>query len=437
MLNKLQRIMEKVRKSNVVDKDLINEVTKEIQRILIQSDVSVTLVKELTDKIKKKAEKQELPKGVSRKEHLTKIIYNELKDILGGEEYKPRIESHDVLLVGLYGHGKTTTTSKLANYYSKRGLKTAMITTDTYRPAAYEQLQQLGQKINIKAHGHPQEKNAQKALKKALKETEEHEVRIVDSAGRDNVNKELLKEIKDIKKALQPEETFLVLSADIGQTAKDLAEKFNEEIGITGIITTKTDTSAKAGGTLTACREAEAPVAFIGTGEKIEDFKTFNAEKFVSQLLGQPDLGELLKRVKRATEETEISIEDLMKKDYNLEIFYKQLKAMNKMGSMSKILGMMGITKKIPQEDLQATQEKMQKYKYILDSMTDEELREPKKINKSRKERISKGAGVTEAEVNELIKHFNRSKKIMKRMQQGKMREMKGVMKKMKGKNLF
>lgn len=437
MLNKLQKIMEKVRKASVVDKDLINEVSREIQRILIQSDVSVPLVKQLTDKIKEKAEAQELPKGVSRKEHLTKIIYNELKQILGGERYAPRMEGHDILLVGLYGHGKTTTTAKLAHYYSKRGLKTAMITTDTYRPAAHEQLQQLSKKINADAYGYPDESKAQKALQKALKETEDYDMRIIDSAGRDNVNEELLKEIKDIKNTLDPQETFLILSADIGQTAKDIAKTFNEQIGLTGIITTKTDTSAKAGGTLTACREADVPVAFIGTGEKTEDFKTFNAEDFVSQLLGQPDLGELLKRVKRATEETDLSIEELMKKDYNLKVFYKQLGAMNSMGSMTKIMNMLGLSKKIPEEELKTTQEKMEKYKYILDSMTDEELQEPKKINQSRKQRIAKGAGVTESDVNELIKHFNKSKKMIKRMQQGKMREMKGVMKKMQGKGLF
>lgn len=429
--------MEKVRKANVVDEELIKEVTQEIQRILIQSDVSVPLVKKLTDKIKEKAKAQELPKGVSRKEHLTKIIYNELKNILGGEKYNPRMESHDILLVGLYGHGKTTTTAKIANYYSKRGLKTSLITTDTYRPAAYEQLQQLSEETNADAYGYPKEPKAQKSLKKSLKETEDYELRVVDSAGRDNVNEELLKEIKEIKEILEPKETFLVLSADIGQTAKDIAKTFNEKIGLTGIITTKTDTSAKAGGTLTACQEADVPVAFIGTGEKIEDFKTFNAEDFVSQLLGQPDLGELLKRVQRATEETDLSMEELMKKDYNLEVFYKQLGAMNKMGSMSKIMKMLGLSKKIPEEELKTTQKKMEKYKYVLDSMTDEELHEPKKINQSRKQRIAKGAGVTETEVNELIKHFNKSKKMIKRMKSGKMREMKGVMKKMQGKGPF
>lgn len=438
MLEKLQGVMDRITGSNIVDEELVNETCKEIQRILIQSDVSVKLVKELTDNIKRKAKEKELPKGVSRKEHLTKLIYNELAEILGGEEYTPRHEGHDILLTGLYGQGKTTTAAKIADYYSKRGLKTCMITTDVHRPAAYEQLAQLGEEINIDVYGNPNASNAEEVLKEALGKTKNYDLRIIDSAGRDNLKKELLKEIENLEKILKPEETFLVLSADTGQTSKKLAKKFNESIELTGVIVTKTDTSAKAGGALTACYEANIPIAFIGTGEKTQDFKVFDAENFVANLLGQPDLGELLKRVKRATEETELSPEDLMKKDYNFQTFYKQLEAMNKMGSLEKILKSLGMSNKLPQEELQATQEKMGKYKYMLDSMTDEELKNPKLMNKQRIKRIAKGSGRTEGEVKELIQHFNKGKKMIKRLKEGKMRGMGGALKNMKkGKGPF
>lgn len=433
MLKKLRNVVDNITGSTVIDEELINETTKEIQRILIQSDVSVELVKELKDKIKKKAKSEELPKGVSRKEHLTKIIYNELVEVLGGEEYNPKTKPHDVLLVGLYGQGKTTTTAKLAKFYSKRGFKTCMITTDVHRPAAYDQLKQLGEKINIDVYGYPDAKDGVKALKKSLKKTEDYDIRIVDSAGRDNLKEELLKEIKGIKKKLNPEESFLVLSADTGQTAEKLASNFNQSIGLTGIVVTKTDTSAKAGGALTACNEVEAPVSFIGTGEKVEDFKVFDAEDFVANLLGQPDLGELVKRVKRATEETELTPQELMKKDYNFQTFYKQLEAMNNMGPMSKVLDMLGVGDQISKEELQTTQEKLEKYQYILDSMTDEELKNPDLMNRDRIGRLAKGSGRTEEEVKDLIEHFNKGKNMIKKMKKGKMRNMKGLMNKMKG----
>jgi len=432
MLDKLQNVMNKITKSRVIDEELIKEITKDIQRILIQADVSVKLVKELSDDIKRKIKEKEFPKGVSKKEYITKLIYNELKEILGGEEYKPRLESHDILLVGLYGSGKTTTVAKLASFYSKRGMKTCAITTDTDRPAAYEQLQQLGEKINIDVYGEPDAQNASKVLEKYLKKTEGYDIRIIDSAGRDNVNKELLKEIKGIEKILSPKETFLVVSADTGQTARRLAKDFDREIGLTGVIVTKTDTSAKSGGALTACSEAEVPVAFIGTGEKMNEFKVFKAEDFVANLLGKPDLGELLKRVQRATQETDLDPQELMKGDYNFQTFYKQLEAVNKMGSLSKIFKTLGIQNKIPKEELSATEEKMEKYKYMLDSMTNEELKEPKLMNHSRKKRIAKGSGRTEEEVKELIKHFNKGKKMIKRFKGGGGREMKRMMKKMK-----
>ncbi|MFW5902813.1 MAG: signal recognition particle receptor subunit alpha [archaeon] len=432
MLDKLQNVMNKVTKTRVIDEDLINEVIKDIQRILIQADVSVGLVKKLTDDMKKKIKKKESPKGVSKKEYITKLIYNELKEILGGEKYDPRLKSHDVLLVGLYGSGKTTTVAKLANFYSKRGMKTCAITTDTDRPAAYEQLQQLGEKINIDTYGEPDAKNASKVLEKYMERTNKYDIRIIDSAGRDNIDKELLNEIKEIEEKLKPEETFLVISADTGQTAKRLAKDFDKEIGLTGVIVTKTDTSAKSGGALTACSEAGVPVSFIGTGEKINEFKVFEAEEFVANLLGKPDLGELLKRVQRATQETDLDPQELMKGDYNFQTFYKQLEAVNKMGSLSKIFKALGIQNKIPKEELQATEEKMEKYKYILDSMTNEELKKPDLMNQSRKKRISKGSGRTEEEIKELINHFNKGKKMIKRFKGGGDRKMKQMMEKMK-----
>ncbi len=431
MLDKLQNVMNKITQSRVIDEELVEEITKDIQRILIQADVSVELVKQITDNIKEEIKEKEFPKGVSKKEFITKLIYNELKEALGGEEYKPRMKGHDILLTGLYGSGKTTTVAKLANFYSKRGMKVCAITTDTDRPAAYEQLKQLGEESNLDVYGEPEAEKGTEVLEKYLDKTENYDIRIIDSAGRDNVNQELLKEINEIEKKLNPEESFLVLSADTGKTAERIAEDFNKEIGLTGVIVTKTDTSAKAGGALTACSQAGIPVSFIGTGEKIHEFKIFEAEDFVANLLGKPDLGELLKRVQRATQETELDPQELMKGKYDFQTFYKQLEAVNKMGSLGKIFSALGIQKKMPKEELEATEEKMQKYQYILDSMTNEEMKNPDLMNQSRKKRIAKGSGRTEAEVKELIEHFNKGKKMIKKLKGGKGRNMQQMMKKM------
>ncbi len=428
MLKKVKEVFSRITKASIVDEKLIEEVIREIQRILITSDVNIRLVQELSKKIRERALKEELPPGLSRKEHLIRILYDELVEILGGERYNPKLEPHKILLVGLYGSGKTTTAAKLAKFYSKRGLKTCILTTDTWRPAAYEQLKQLGEEIKIPVFGAPEEKNALDIIKKIQPELKKYEVVIIDSAGRDSLNEELIEEIKSIAAELKPEEIFLVISADIGQTALKQAEKFKESIGLTGVIVTKADASGKAGGALTACHVAGVPVAFIGTGEKLDEFEVFNAEKFVARILGFPDLGALLKKAQEVVEETEFNPEDLLKEKYTLKTFYKQLEATRKMGPLKKVLEMLGV-QSMPQDLIETSEEKLKKFKYIMDSMTKEELENPEIIKASRIKRIAKGSGTTESEVKELLKQYEMSKKMLNKIKKGKMKNMKALMK--------
>jgi signal recognition particle subunit SRP54 len=419
MLNKMRDVLKKITRAGVVDDALIKDVVKDIQRILITSDVNVALVSELSQKIEKKARDEKLPPGVSRKEHLIKQIYEELVTMLGGAEvYTPRMDAHRILLVGLFGSGKTTACGKIAKFYSKRGLKTAMITTDVWRPAAYEQLVQIGRQINVPAHGHPEEKDSLKILRDALKEAQ-GDLIIADSAGRDSLNDELIDEIKAIKRELRPHEVYLVISADIGQTAVKQAEAFDKAVGLTGVIVTKFDTSGKAGGALSACSTASVPVTFVSTGEKMEDFAVFDAQKFVSRLLGFPDLGELLKKVKDAVEETEFDPQDILKGEYTLKTFYKQLEATRKMGPMKKVFELLGAGA-LPDDILKTSEEKMTAYRYIMDSMTDEELENPDLITGNRVKRIAKGSGRKESEVRELLKQYNASKKMINKIKKGK-----------------
>jgi signal recognition particle subunit SRP54 len=428
MLNKMRDILAKITRAGVVDEPLIKDIVRDVQRILITSDVNISLVQQLSKDIEKRAKEEKLPPGVSRKEHLIKIIYDEMVRILGGETHQPRLDRHKILLVGLYGSGKTTSVAKIARFYSKRGMKICAVTTDVWRPAAFEQLRQLGEQIKMPVFGSKDHKKPLDILKDAMPHAEGFDIVIVDSAGRDSLNKELLDEIKSIKDRLRPEETYLVISADIGQTASAQAKQFNDMVGLTGVIATKTDTSGKAGGALTACHIAKIPVCFITTGEKVEDFEVFDAKKFVSRLLGFPDLGELLKKVKEAAEETEFNPEDILKEEYNLKMFYKQLEATKKMGPLKKVFEMLGAGS-LPPEMVETSEQKLKSYKYILNSMTKKELEEPELINSNRVKRIAKGSGRPETEVRELLKQFEMSRKMIQKIKKGKLRGLQGMMK--------
>jgi len=338
----------------------------------------------------------------------------------------------------VFGHGKTTTSGKLAKFYSKRGLRTAIITTDTWRPAAYEQVQQIAEKVKVPMFGIKGEKNAMKILKQGLEEFKKHDVVIVDSAGRDSLDKELIQEIESMNKYLKPDEKYLVLGADMGQTAGKQAKAFNQSIGLTGVILTRVDSSAKGGGAISACAEAQVPVAFIGTGEKMEDIEPFNAEKYVSRLLGFPDLSTLINKVKEVTEETEIEPEEFLKGEYTLTKFYQQLEATKKMGSLNKIVEMMGLSTKLPDHLVEQSEGKLKLFKVIMDSMTKYEKDHPDEIKKTRIERIAKGSGRGIQEVRELLKQFKVMQKMVSKMRKGKRmpKGLGGLMNRFKGMGL-
>ncbi len=414
----LQDFLSKLARAGAIDEAFIKSSIKELQKILISGDVNVRLVIELSKKIEDRMRKENIPKGVSHKQYFLKVVYDELANLLGAEgavEIKPQ----KILLVGLYGHGKTTTAAKLAKFFSKRGLKTALITTDNWRPAAYEQLSQLGKRINIPVFGDPNSKPIE-VLREGMKKFDKYDVLIVDSAGRDSLNQELIDEIKELKEELKPDNVWLVMGGDIGQAAEREARSFNEAVGITGIILTRMDSSAKGGGALAACKSANVPVVFIGTGEKLDDIEVFDKDRFISRLLGFPDIASVLEKFKESVEEEEI--EDITKGEFTLTKFYKQLEATKKMGSLSKVLEMLGLAQKLPQEVVEQGEQKMKVFKVIMDSMTKEELENPDILNKSRIERIARGSGRTEKEVRELLKQYKMAKKMINKMKSGKKR---------------
>jgi len=426
---KLRGALDKIQLASVVDKKTVKEALKEMQRALISADVEVKLVLELTKKIEEKAFK-ELPKGLNRREHLVKLMYDSLVGLIEGKEQK-RKEPEKILLVGLYGMGKTTTAIKLAKYYGKRGRKVGLIAADTFRPAAYEQLKQMADREKIPVYGNPKEKTPFKVVEKGMKELKGTDLVIVDSAGRSGLDKELAEEIKKVEKVLKADQRWLVIGADIGQVAKKQALAFNEAVNVNGVIITRIDGAAKGGGALAGCAVTNAPVHFIGTGEKAGDLEEFNADRYLGRIMGYGDLAGLLEKAKEAGEEDEISPEEILKGEFNLKIFYQQLKAARKIGPMNKIAEMIGLKMQLPEEVLEQSEEKLDSFKVIMDSMTEQELKEPEVLNKSRIERIAKGSGTKEEDVRELIKQYKQMKKMFKKFKKiGSEKQLKKMQKK-------
>lgn len=421
----LRNTLEKIAKAMFVDEKLVNDLVRDIQRALLQSDVNVKLVFQLSEKIKQRALKEDTPKGITKKEHIINIVYEELVNFLGKEEGKLEIvkKPTKIMLVGLFGSGKTTHAGKLAKYFHKQGYKVACIQTDFYRPAAYEQLSQLCARVGVPAFGNKEVKDAVKIYREFEKELEKFDVVIIDTAGRDALSKELIGELNELAEVAMPEERLLVLSGDIGQAAETQARAFHESCGVTGIIITKLDGTAKGGGALIACSVTDAKVKFIGVGEKIDDLEKFKPNNFVGKLLGMGDLEALLEKAHEAMNEEQA--EDLSKRflkgEFNLVDLYDQMEAMNKMGPLNKIVEMIpGFSQlKMPKETLQVQEGKLKLWKHAMDSMTKEELEEPDSITSSRILRISKGAGIGEADVRELLKQYKQSKKLAKVMKGG------------------
>jgi signal recognition particle subunit SRP54 len=433
----LKNTLSKISKSAFVDEKLINELVKDIQRALLQSDTNVKLVFELSKNIKERA-KEKTPPGITKREQLIKIVYEELTNFLGKEAHEIKINKKptQIMMVGLFGSGKTTTTGKLAKFYKKRGYKIAVMQTDTWRPAAYDQLEQLAKEVGVDFFGIREEKdpvNIYLAFEKKLKD---YDLVIVDTAGRDALSEDLIEELNKIHSAVQADEKLLIISADIGQAAQKQAQAFHDTCKVTGVVITKLEGTAKGGGALSACAVTNAPIKFIGVGEKVDDLEIFYPQRFVGRLIGMGDLESLLEKAKEIVTEDDAKKmqEKLMKGEFNLVDLYEQMKAVKKMGSFKKLLTMIpGMSSmNLPKEMLDVQEGKLEKWRYAMDSMTRDELEDPEVMNAERIDRISAGSGLTIAEVRELLKQYRQSKKMMKMFKGEK--DMSKMMKRMGGK---
>jgi signal recognition particle subunit SRP54 len=355
---------------------------------------------------------------------------------LGGNGAKINVNKkpYYIMLVGLFGSGKTTTSGKLAKYYQKRGYKVGLISTDTWRPAAFEQLKQLSEKVGVDFFGIKGEKDPVKIFSTYSEELKKYDIVIIDTAGRDALNDELIEELNKIRSIVKADENLLVISADIGQAAERQAKAFNDICGVTGVIITKLDGTAKGGGALTACAVTKAPVKFIGLGEKVDALEEFKPEGFVGRILGMGDLEALIEKVNEAVDANQAK--DLGKKflkgEFNLIDLHEQMQQMKKLGPLTKVMELIpGMSAaKIPKELLENQEIKLEKWKYAMQSMTREELEDAEIIDASRADRIAKGSGLSAGEVRELVKQYKQSKKMMK-MLKGNDKNMDKVMKQM------
>lgn len=423
--NSLKNTLQKIAKAVFVDETLVNELIKDIQRALLQADVNVKLVFELTERIKQRALKEDASKGLTKKEQLVNIVYEELTRFIGGEQAQLRIGARPfrIMLVGLYGSGKTTSAGKLAKFLQKRGHTVALLGLDVHRPAAMAQLEQVSVLSKTPCFVDKSLKDPVEIYKKFEKKLSEFDVVLIDTSGRDALSDDLINELKSLSSVIKPNESLLVMSADIGQTAKEQASAFKVSTNISGVILTKMDGTAKGGGALSACAVTGAPILFIGLGEKLDDFEPFNPKGFVGRILGMGDIESLLEKAKEAISEEEAKDleKKLLKGEFNLLDLYNQMEAMSKMGPLGKIMELIpGLGQlALPKDVLKVQEGKLKYWRHAMDSMTKAELEDPEIMDANRIERIAKGSGVPVTEIRDLLKQYRQGKKMVKLLKGG------------------
>ena len=432
----LRGILGRVGHASSVDDELVNEICKDLQRALLEADVNVKLVLEVTNGVKERVRNEPPPAGKSMKQHLTRIIYEELVKLVDNGEGL-QLKPQTIMMVGLYGQGKTTSTGKLALYFSKKGFSVGLIGADVYRPAALDQLKQLGEKVNVEVYGEPGEKDAAKIVQHGMEHFKDKKIVIIDTSGRHALEDDLIEEIKRIADVAKPDERVLVLDSQVGQQAGPQAEAFHNAVGVTGVILTKMDGTAKGGGAISAISKTNARIVFLGTGEHIRDLEAFDPDKFIARLLGMGDLSGLVQMAAEEIDDQEAMeavSKAMMSGRFNLNDMYYQMVAMGKMGTLQKLMGMLpGMSAYEDKIDYEASQKKIAVFRTIMDSMTSEEKEDPSIIKAKRVERIAAGAGVTTHDVRELLKQYNTTKKTMasfgkdRKVRKQMMKQMAGV----------
>ena len=439
----LRNALKKIVGATDINEELIDSLCKDVQRSLLQSDVNVKFVISITKNLKDRAINEKPPKGLSKKDHIRTILYIELAVLLGysGETIKVVEKTHDdrvisfkpdkqniILMLGIQGSGKTTVTAKLARWLTRHGYRVGVIGADTWRPGALTQLKMNCSKINVDVYGEEENENAVAIVTDGLEYFRQQsiDIIIIDTAGRHKEEKSLLEEMNSMYKVAIPDLVLLVIDGTIGQQAYNQAKAFHEAASVGGIIITKLDGTAKGGGALAAAAATNSKVMFIGTGERIDDLEQFSPTRFVGKLLGMGDIKALLEMAKSLElQADENQTKRLLSGKISIEDFYAQMENVGKMGFRNVIDSLPGLSGMVKEDDLDVLQGKMEKWRFIIQSMTTEEKKNPDLINDSRRKRIARGAGMTEHDIKDLIKQYNNSKTMMK---QTKGRQMQGML---------
>ena len=443
----LRGAIKKIVRASDINEELIDSLCKDIQRALLQSDVNVKLVLEITKRIKERSMNEEPVKGLTRKDHIITILYGELARLLGyaGQTIKSIDKSqqtHDrilqfepekqsiILMLGIQGSGKTTVTAKVARWLSKQGYSVGVIGADTWRPGALTQLKMNCSRINTEVYGEEANTDALDIVRKGLAHfrMQNIDVVIVDTAGRHKEESGLLEEMRNMRNAINPNLVLLVIDGTIGQQAFNQAKAFHQAAEVGGIIVTKLDGSAKGGGVLSASAATGAKVLFIGTGERIDDLEVFSPTNFVGRILGMGDIQAVLEMARGLElQADENQAKRLLGGKMTIEDFYAQMENVGKMGFRNVIDNLPGLSGMLKEDQLDALEGKMEKWRFIIQSMNGDEKRNPEMINESRRKRIARGAGLTEHEVRDLVKQYSNSKTLMK---QAKGRQLQGMLRK-------
>ncbi len=426
---KLQGVFKGLKGKGTLSEADINNAIRQIKLALLEADVNFKVVKEFVATVKEKALGEEVIKSVTPGQQIVKIVNDELAALMGGAgsklTYSPRGFTV-YMMVGLQGTGKTTTCGKLANYLKKEGKKPMLCACDVYRPAAIDQLEVVGSSIDVPVYVNRDSKKPEKIAMEAVRQAEikGYDVLIVDTAGRLQIDEELMEELVRIKKEIKPHEILLVLDALTGQDAVNAAEGFNDKLGVDGIIMTKLDGDARGGAALSAKKVTGKPIKFIGTGEKFDALEPFHPERMASRILGMGDIVSLVERAQDAIDEEKAAkLEERIRKNaFTLEDFLDQMGQIKNMGGIGGMLDMMpGISAKQKQEvDMEKAEKEFVQMEAIILSMTKQERDNPSILNSSRRKRIAAGSGQTVAKVNSLIKRYDDTKKMMKRFTGGK-----------------
>ena len=419
--SRLQEVTRKLRgKARITENDL-KEVLREVKLALLEADVNYKIVKDFIKVIEEKALGQDVLKSLTPGQQVIKIVKDELIELLGGEESRINFTPNPptvIMLVGLQGSGKTTTAGKLANIIRKQGKKPLLVACDVYRPAAIKQLQVIGAQLNIPVYTNESTKDVSLIAKQAMNFaiSKMNDVIILDTAGRLHIDEELMQELKTLKANTKPHEIMLVIDAMTGQDAVNVAEKFNNDLGIDGIVVTKLDGDTRGGAALSVKKITGKPIKFAATGEKLSDIEVFHPDRMASRILGMGDVLSIIEKAEETFDEEEAKKleEKLRKQQFDLDDYLKQLRQIKKMGSFSSILKMIPGMNSL--KDVKVDDKEFVKIEAIICSMTKEEKQNPKILNASRRIRIAKGSGTTVQQINKFMSSFEMTQKMMKKM---------------------